>query len=188
MHLLVFTIAHIFYLYRRYRRRWRSREFHRARLRLLRTRQACLNFWYDDCFGMFALSSLWHVDEHTDECPVTWDDEASEFRKSMSGWMWVCMAMCWHEDGYDGSVVACQSYARLCDFSVKPYRSSTYHFLPCTTTCFPQGIWFSKLQTAFMVHTKEERPWWWVHGPGLKPVIRSGGMGVFGWDREGGTP
>ncbi len=26
------------------------------------------------------------------------------------------------------------------------------------------------------------------HGPGLKPVIRSGGMGVSGWDREGGTP
>ena len=64
------------------------------------------------------------------------------------------MAMCWHEDGYDGSVVACQSYAGLCDFSVKPYRSSSSHFLPCTTTCFPEGIWFSKLQTAFLVHTK----------------------------------
>ena len=99
--------------------------------------------------------------------------------------MWIWMAMCWHEDGYDGSVVACQSYARLCDFSVKPYRSSTYHFLPCTTTCFPQGIWFSKLQTAFMVHTKEEGPWWWFHGPGLKPVIQSGGMGVSGWEWEG---
>ena len=33
-----------------------------------------------------------------------------------------------------------------------------------------------------------ERPGWGFHGPGLKPVIRLGGMGVSGWDREGGTP
>src|SRR4051812_13889287 len=59
---------------------------------------------------------------------------------------------------------------------------------PCTTTCFPKGIWFSKSQTAFLVHTKKERPRCWFHGPGLKPGIRSGGMGVSGWDREGGTP
>ena len=188
MHSLVFTIAHIFSLYRRYRRRWRSRELHRARLRLLWTRQACLNFWYDECLGMFCILLVsWHVEEHIDERYFMqyW---GKWVRWSISGWMWVWMAMCWHEDGWDGSVVACQSHAGLCDFSVKPYRSSTSHFLPCTTTCFPQGIWFSKLQTAFLVHTKKERPWWWFHGPGLKPVIRSGGMGVSGWDREGGTP
>ena len=51
VHSLVFTIAHIFSLYRRYRRRWRSRELRRARLRLLPTRQACLNLWYDRCFA-----------------------------------------------------------------------------------------------------------------------------------------
>ena len=82
------------------------------------------------------------------------DNEVSEFDDPYVDeceYEWPCVGM---RMGTTGSVVACQSYARLCDFSVKPYRSSTYHFLPCTTTCFPQGIWFSKLQTAFLVHTK----------------------------------
>ena len=46
-----FHVSARFRYCRRFRKRWRSRELRRARLRLLRTRQACLNLWYDRCFA-----------------------------------------------------------------------------------------------------------------------------------------
>ena len=53
MHALVFTLVCLS-LYRRFRRRWRSRELRRARLRLLRTRQACFEHLIWQVFCMFA--------------------------------------------------------------------------------------------------------------------------------------
>ena len=146
VHSLVFTIAHIFSLYRRYRRRWRSRELHRARLRLLRIRQACLYFWYDDCFGMFALSSFmacsWAFQRMS--CYMQrWGKWVSKIHKwmnvSMHGhvlaWGWVRWQCCSMPGLCQTMWLQCQ----LVSFQFLPF------FLPCTTTCFPQGIWLSKL-------------------------------------------
>ena len=56
-----FHVSARFRYCRRFRKRWRSRELRRARLRLLRTRQACLNLWYDRCFACLRESLCWHM-------------------------------------------------------------------------------------------------------------------------------
>ena len=50
--------------------------------------------------------------------------------------------------------VTCQSYAGLFDFRVV-MTQFTFPFIPSyTVTCFPKGIWHSKLQIVLLVHTK----------------------------------
>src|SRR3954470_3992653 len=56
----------------------------------------------------------------------------------------------------------CGSMPFLCHAGLLQYQPVSVGFVsispPCTITCFPKGIWFSKSQTAFLVHTKKERP------------------------------
>ena len=47
---------------------------------------------------------------------------------------------------------------------------------------------FSKLSTPYQGTHRTERPWWKIPDASGRHATWSGGMGVSGWDREGGTP
>ena len=50
------------------------------------------------------------------------------------------------------------------------------------------GVRFSKLSTPYQSTHRTERPWWKIPDASGRHATWSGGMGVSGWDREGGTP
>ena len=95
-----------FSLYRRLRKRWRSRELRRARLRLLRTRQACLNLWYDRCFACLR-ESLCVAYEYrwVTRCLRGNYPHVPKLRWSL---MRDGLIMWWHEGQQGGTVVAYQ--------------------------------------------------------------------------------
>ena len=73
------------------------------------------------------------------------------------------------------------------DSSVNMIKSYSFHFLPVLPLVSLKGYGIVSCNRFPGTH-QIERPGWGFHGPGLKPVIRSGGMGVSSWDREGGHP
>ena len=106
-------------------------------------------------FGMFALSSfmacLW-ASRWISYYMQSWGKWVSKIHKlldmSLHGhvmaWEWVRWQCC-------SMPVLCQTIWLQCQHESVQFPSV---FPSCTTTCFPQGIWLSKLQTAFLVHTK----------------------------------
>ena len=119
---------------RRFRKRWRSRELRRARLRLLRTRQECLNLWYDRCFACLRESlcvayecpwvprCLWGNYPHVPK--LQW----SLVRDGLIMW--------WHEGQQGGTVVAYQPCVirQIPTLTWTESRYRSFHFR--TTTCF----------------------------------------------------
>ena len=152
MHALVFTLVCIFSLYRRFRKWWWGCELRRARLRLLRTRQACLNLWYDRCFacllewfvhGIWAsVSVTLHARQLTVcfEVTVIFDERWPDHVVTWKVVRWYCCSMpvLRHPINSDVNV----DWATLPFF---PFRAAT---------CFLPRIRCSKLLTSFLVHTK----------------------------------
>ena len=134
VHALVFTLVPVFRDFRRFRKRWRSRELRRARLRLLRTRQACLNLWYDRCFACLR-ERLCVAYEYRWVSRCLWGNYpcVPKLRWSL---MRDGLIMWWHEGQQGGTVVAYQP----CVIRLSPtltwtesrYRSSPFR----ATTCF----------------------------------------------------
>ena len=149
-------VTYVFFLYRRYRRRWRSGKLRTVRLRLLRTRQACLNSWYDECCCMFAfqyshgmfMNITLNVISHAHNRQVSFG------KHYVVGYIfaWPCdgmrmgkMAVLWHASLMPDYLTSVSSWI----------KSHSHSFPSCTATCFPKGIWLRKLQIVFLVHTKQ---------------------------------
>ena len=134
VHPLVFTLVPVFHDCRRFRKRWRSRELRRARLRLLRTRQACLNIWYDKCFACL-LESLCVACECQKIPRCLWGNypHVPKLRWSLvrDG-----LIMWWHEGQQGGTVVAYQPCV-IRQIPTLTWTEPRYHSFPFrATTCF----------------------------------------------------
>ena len=74
-------------------------------------------------------------------------------------------------------------------------RSWVESCLVTSTSCFvlplvpaTGRVRLSKLSTPYQGTHRTERPWWKMPNASGRHATWSGGMGVSGWDREGGTP
>ena len=67
--------------------------------------------------------------------------------------------------------------------SSNPHTCLVLPLVPATSR-----VRFSKLSTPYQGTHRTERPWWKIPEASGRHATWSGGMGVSGWDREGGTP
>ena len=144
--------------------------------------------WWVFCMFAWVVIS-WHVYMNSNKCYIackvsyTWASKLDVFK-----WWWDNLIMWWHDRLQAGIVVACQAYVNhltpvlmwirvmilFVSFFVLPHVCCNEYGL---VSCKPLSLYTQNREAVMRV------PWPWI-----KAVIRSGGMGVSGWDREGGTP
>ena len=138
---------------RRFRKRWRSRELRRARLRLLWTRQACLNLWYDRCFCMFAWEVVRGIWVSGSTSLLVKQLPACSKVAMISGERWPNHVVAWRVARWYYCSIPALRHLTTSDVNVDGVTLSFFSPSVLPHVSFAR-MRFSKLVTSFRVHTK----------------------------------